>query len=218
MSLENSIFQNAISYFLFKNFCFTFRCTANLWTVHADRIARVLKTSGATQTVVLDISKAFYRAWHSGLLYKIMLYGFIKRCFILLSHFVLVKDFELFWSISHIPSVPLMLEYLRIFFLIFFALNEERKLKTAAWETESFIYRFKSIKNLLIFLKFLGASIISLYRSLELIAVNKVRKVRFHSVKFSKIPRMFCKEFQIFKITFLKLILDNRFEILILKR
>ena len=122
MSLENSIFQNAISYFLFKNFCFTFRCTANLWTVHADRIARVLKTSGATQTVVLDISKAFYRAWHTGLLYKIMLYGFIKRCFILLSHFVLVKGFELFWSISHIPSVPLTPEWsISVLIYLFFS-------------------------------------------------------------------------------------------------
>ena len=41
----------------FKNFCLISRSTANLLTVIADRIAGVLATSGATQTVVPDISK-----------------------------------------------------------------------------------------------------------------------------------------------------------------
>ena len=73
-----------------------------LFTVIANRIARVLKTSGATQTVVLNISKAFYRAWHAGPLNKFWLYGVMKKLgyialsFILLSHFVVLKDFEFF--------------------------------------------------------------------------------------------------------------------------
>ena len=46
-------------------------------TVIADRIARV--TSSATQALVLDISKAFYR--DTGLLYKSRLNIAIKRCF-----------------------------------------------------------------------------------------------------------------------------------------
>ena len=45
----------------FQKFCFNSRSTANLLTVIADSIARVLETSGTTQAVVLDISKAFYR-------------------------------------------------------------------------------------------------------------------------------------------------------------
>ena len=73
-ALENSVFQNAIPYFIFRNFCFNSRSTVNLLTVIADRIARVLKTSGATHAVVLDISKAFYRVWHTGLLDKFKLY------------------------------------------------------------------------------------------------------------------------------------------------
>ena len=47
------------------SFSFTSHSTANLLTVTGDRIARVLKISGATQTVVLDISRAFYRVWNT---------------------------------------------------------------------------------------------------------------------------------------------------------
>ena len=50
-----------------------------LFTVTAKRIARVLKTSCATQIVVLDILKTFYRAWHAGRLYKFRIYGVMKR-------------------------------------------------------------------------------------------------------------------------------------------
>ena len=92
-------------------------------------IARVLKTFDATQAVVPDISKAFSRVWHAGLLYKFKLHGVMKRCFILLSHFVGVKGFEPFGSTSHFLSVSLMLKYLKFFFPIFFALNEQKKVK-----------------------------------------------------------------------------------------
>ena len=81
---------------LLEIFGFTTRSTANILTVIVDRIARVLKTSAATQAVVLDISKVFYSVGHTGLLYRFKLYGIVKRSFILLSHFVVVKDFELF--------------------------------------------------------------------------------------------------------------------------
>ena len=83
-------------YFIFRNFCFHSRFIANILTVTADRIAIVLKTSGATQAVLLDISKAFYKVCHTGLLNKFKLYGIMKRCFILLIQFLVVKDFELF--------------------------------------------------------------------------------------------------------------------------
>ena len=42
--------------------------TADLLTVVSDRIARAMNRSGATPTVALDISKAFDRVWHAGLL------------------------------------------------------------------------------------------------------------------------------------------------------
>ena len=41
----------------------------------SDRIARAFDRSGATQVVALDISKAFDRVWHAGLLHKVKSYG-----------------------------------------------------------------------------------------------------------------------------------------------
>ena len=45
--------------------------TADLLTVVSNRITWTFNRSGATQAVVLDISKALDRVWHAGLLYKL---------------------------------------------------------------------------------------------------------------------------------------------------
>ena len=45
--------------------------TADLLTVVSNRITWTFNRSGATQAVLLDISKAFDRFWHAGLLYKL---------------------------------------------------------------------------------------------------------------------------------------------------
>ena len=58
----------------FSDFQYGFRSsrsTADLLTVVSDRIARAFNRSGATQAVALDISKAFDRVWHAGLLHKL---------------------------------------------------------------------------------------------------------------------------------------------------
>ena len=62
---------------LFSDFQYGFRSyrlTADLVTVVSDRIARAFNRSGATQAVALDISKAFDRVWHAGLLHKLKCY------------------------------------------------------------------------------------------------------------------------------------------------
>ena len=46
-----------------------------IFSVVYDRIARAFNRSGATQAVALDISKAFGRVWHAGLLHKRKSYG-----------------------------------------------------------------------------------------------------------------------------------------------
>ena len=59
---------------IFSVFQYCFRCspsTADLLTVVSDRIARAFNSSGATRTVAFDISKAFKRVWHAGLLHKL---------------------------------------------------------------------------------------------------------------------------------------------------
>ena len=64
------------------------RSTANLMTVVSDRIARALNRSGATRAVALDISKAFDRVWHAGLLHKLKSYGISGQIFGLISSFL----------------------------------------------------------------------------------------------------------------------------------
>ena len=51
------------------------RSTADLLTVVSDRIGKAFNRSGATRAVALDISKAFDRVWHAGLLHKRKSYG-----------------------------------------------------------------------------------------------------------------------------------------------
>ena len=63
---------------LFSNFQYAFRSSrtiANLLTVVSDRIAMAFNGSGGTWAVAFDISRAFDRVWHSGLLHKLKSYG-----------------------------------------------------------------------------------------------------------------------------------------------
>ena len=59
-----------------------------IFSVVSDRIARVFNRSGATQAVALDISKAFDRVWHAGLLHKLKSYGISGQIFGLISSFL----------------------------------------------------------------------------------------------------------------------------------
>ena len=53
----------------------------------SDRIVRAFNMSGATRAVALDISKAFDRVWHAGLLHKLNSYGISGQIFGLISSF-----------------------------------------------------------------------------------------------------------------------------------
>ena len=64
------------------------RSTADLLTVVSDRIARAFNRSGATRAVALDISKAFDRVLHAGLLHKLKSYGISGQIFGLISSFL----------------------------------------------------------------------------------------------------------------------------------
>ena len=75
---------------LFSDFQYGFRSsrsTADLLTVVSDKIARAFSRSGATRAVALDISKAFDRVWHAGLLHKLKSYGISGQIFGLISSF-----------------------------------------------------------------------------------------------------------------------------------
>ena len=77
---------------LFCDFQYVFRSsrsTADLLTVVSDRIARAFNRSRATRAVVaLDISMAFDRVWHAGLLHKIKSFGISGQIFGLISSFL----------------------------------------------------------------------------------------------------------------------------------
>ena len=61
---------------------------ADRLTVVSDRIARAFNRSRATRAVALDISKAFDRVWHAGLLHKLKSYGISGQIFGLIFSFL----------------------------------------------------------------------------------------------------------------------------------
>ena len=76
---------------LFSDFqfgCRSSRSTADLLTVVSDRIAWTFNRSGATRAVALDISKAFDRVWHAGLLHKLKSNGISGQIFGLIYSFL----------------------------------------------------------------------------------------------------------------------------------
>ena len=76
---------------LFSDFQYGFRScrsTADLLTVASNRIARAFNRFGATRAVAFDISKAFDRVWHAGLLHKLKSYGISGQMFGLISSFL----------------------------------------------------------------------------------------------------------------------------------
>ena len=97
---------------LFSDFQYGFRSsrsTADLLTVVSDRIARAFNRSGATRAVALDISKAFDRVWHAGLLHKL----FQVRYLALFLLFSVIDDFEWFWMESLYKNIQVMQEFLK---------------------------------------------------------------------------------------------------------
>ena len=77
------------SFQIFSMFSFSFsRSAAGLLTVVSNRIARAFNRSGATRAVALDISKAFERVWHTGLLHNFKSFGVSGQIFSLISSFL----------------------------------------------------------------------------------------------------------------------------------
>ena len=64
------------------------RSTADLLTVISERIYRALNISGEARAVALDISKAFDKVWHAGLLRKLRAYGVTGSMFDIISSFL----------------------------------------------------------------------------------------------------------------------------------
>ena len=81
-------------YGLFSDFQYDFRSSwsiANLRIAASDRIVRTFNRSGATWAVALDISKAFGRVWHFGLVHKFKSFGISRQILYLISPFLCKK-------------------------------------------------------------------------------------------------------------------------------
>ena len=77
-----------MAFFLISSSFRSSQSTADLLAVEYDRVARDFNKSGATQAVACDISKAFDRVWHAGLLQKLKSYGISGQIFGLISSFL----------------------------------------------------------------------------------------------------------------------------------
>ena len=75
--VKDKIVDHLKIYGFFSDFQYSFRfpqSTADFLRVVSDTISRTFNRFGATGAVALDISKAFDRVWHAGLLHKLMFY------------------------------------------------------------------------------------------------------------------------------------------------
>ena len=76
---------------IFSDFKYSFRSSRSitaLLIVVSDRIARAFNRSSAIRAVTLDISKAFDRVWHAGLLHTLKSYRISCQIFGLTSSFL----------------------------------------------------------------------------------------------------------------------------------
>ena len=98
---------------VFSDFQYGFRSwrsTANLLTVISDIIARAFNRSGATWAVVLDLSKAFDRIGHTGLLRKCLI-EFQVRYLPVFRLFSVIDGFRWFWMENLENNIQLLLEF-----------------------------------------------------------------------------------------------------------
>lgn len=89
--INNRLVQHLEATNLFSDYQYGFRSarsTADLLTVITERVYRSLDKCGGAQAVALDISKAFDKVWHAGLLHKLASYGVSGKAHGIISSFL----------------------------------------------------------------------------------------------------------------------------------
>ena len=82
------------------------RSTADALAFLTEHIGKVLDKQGETRTVALDISKAFDRVWHKGLLEKLRSYGITGKVHQLLSSFLTNRQISVVLDGQKSASLP----------------------------------------------------------------------------------------------------------------
>ena len=117
--VNNSIVDHLEKCGLFSDFQYGLRSpqlTADLLAVVSDRIA--INRSKTTQAVALNISKAFDRVWHAGLLHKLKSCRISSQNLTLFLLFSVKHGFKWFWMGSLRKNIQLILEFLSVPFLV----------------------------------------------------------------------------------------------------
>ena len=118
---NNRIVDHLEKCVFFPDFQYRFRSsrsTANLLAIVSDRISRAFNRSGATRAVTLDISKAFDRVWHAGLLHKLWSYGISGQIFSLISSFLSNRRLRMVLDGKSSQEYPVNAGFLKAPFLI----------------------------------------------------------------------------------------------------
>ena len=106
VNLNNRVVEHHKRCGLFSDFHCGFRSsrsTSDLLTVVSDRLARAFDRSETWYiTVTLDISKGFYRVWHTGLLQKLISYGISGWLFVYILSFL--RNNRLWWDLGEKSS------------------------------------------------------------------------------------------------------------------
>ena len=120
-NLNNRVVEHHKRCGLFSDFHCGFRSsrsTSDLLTVVSDRLARAFDRSETWYiTVTLDISKGFYRVWHTGLLQKLISYGISGWLFVYILSFL--RNNRLWWDLGESlrKNIHLMLQFLKAPFM-----------------------------------------------------------------------------------------------------
>ena len=87
-------------------------------TVVSDRITRAFNRSGAARVIALDISKAFDRVGHAGLLHKLKSYGISGQIFGLILSFFRNRRLRVVLDGKSSQECPVNAEFLEAPFLV----------------------------------------------------------------------------------------------------
>ena len=117
----------------------SFQSTPDLLKVVSDRIAGGFKRYGATRAVALDISKAFDRVWHAGLLHERSSYGISVQIFGLISFFLSNKQLRVVLDGNYSQEFPVNAG-VSLFLLYINDLPDDVLCDTATYADETTLY------------------------------------------------------------------------------